>query len=58
LIGDHYLIQSAWKGGDFRKQIDLDWIPRYILIDKSGQIVKYRSIEADDSDLINLLKTL
>ncbi len=58
LIGDHYLIQSAWKGGDFRKQIDLDWIPRYILIDKSGQIVKYRSIEADDSALINLLKTL
>jgi len=58
LSGDHYLIQSAWKGGDFRKQIDLDWIPRYILLDKSGYIVKYRSIEADDSALINLLKTL
>jgi thiol-disulfide isomerase/thioredoxin len=58
LNGDHYLMQSAWKGGDFRKHIDLDWIPRYILIDKKGKIVKYRAIEADDENLINILKTL
>ena len=58
LKGDHYLLKSSWKGGDFRKHIDLDWIPRYILIDKTGKIIKYRSIEADDEALIKTIKNL
>lgn len=58
LKGDHYLIKSPWKGGDFRKHIDLDWIPRYILLDKTGEIIKYRSIEADDNELIKILKDI
>ena len=58
LKGEHYLLKSSWKGGDFRKHIDLDWIPRYILIDKTGKIIKYRSIEADDEALIKTIKNL
>lgn len=58
VVGEHYLIQSAWKGGDFRKHIDLDWIPRYMVVDKSGKIALYRAVEADDERLISTLKEL
>ncbi|MFA7445775.1 MAG: TlpA disulfide reductase family protein [Flavobacteriaceae bacterium] len=58
VTGEHYLIQSEWKGGDFRKHIDLDWIPRYMVIDKDGKIALYRAIEADDQNLISTLKEL
>ena len=42
--------------GKFAKAIDLDWIPRYIIIDKTGKIVLYRAIEKD-FDLINKIIT-
>lgn len=44
--GDHYLIPEGMKGS-FGKAIDLDWIPRYIIVDKTGKIVLYRAIETD-----------
>ena len=56
--GEHYLLQSNWKGGGFRAAADIDWIPRYILLDKTGKVVIYRAIEADDPELITALKKL
>ncbi|MFY8187609.1 MAG: TlpA family protein disulfide reductase [Flavobacterium sp.] len=56
--GDHYLIGSDWKGGGFKSAANIDWIPRYILIDKNGKIALYRAIEADDKNLIETLKTI
>lgn len=53
--GEHYLIQSAWKGGNFSISIDLDWIPRYMVV-KNKKITLYKAIEADDEKLINALK--
>ena len=46
ITGDHYLIKDGMKGV-FGNAIDLDWIPRYIIIDKTGKIVTYRAIETD-----------
>ena len=54
LIGDHYLIKDGMKGS-FGKTVDLDWIPRYIIVNKKGGISLYRAIETD-FDLIQ--KTL
>ena len=51
LKGDHFMANDQMKGV-FGKAIDLDWIPRYIIIDKTGKIVIYRAIETD-FDLIN-----
>lgn len=51
LKGDHYMANDQMKGV-FGQAIDLDWIPRYIIIDKKGKIVLYRAIEKD-FDLIN-----
>lgn len=58
LKGQHYLIQSSWKDGAFKKSADIDWIPRYIVLDKKGNIALYRAIEADDEKLIEILKSV
>ncbi len=53
--GDHYYAEGGWKS-IFAKNINLDWIPRYIVINSEGKVVVYRAIEADDSDIINILE--
>lgn len=57
LEGDHYWIADGMKG-NFGKAIHLDWIPRYIVIDKTGKVALYKAIEANDEALITLLKNL
>ncbi|MDD2986587.1 TlpA disulfide reductase family protein [Flavobacterium sp.] len=56
--GEHYLILSKWKGGAFSESIDLDWIPRYLVLDKNGKIALYKTIEADDENLITDRKSV
>jgi thiol-disulfide isomerase/thioredoxin len=46
LKGDHYLVKEGMKGS-FGKSIDLDWIPRYIVVNKKSKISLYRAIETD-----------
>ncbi|NJB82730.1 TlpA family protein disulfide reductase [Wenyingzhuangia aestuarii] len=53
--GDHYYVEGGWKS-IFAENIHLDWIPRYILINPNGKVVVYRAIEADDSDIIEILE--
>lgn len=55
LKGDHYMANDGMKGV-FGKAIDLDWIPRYIVIDKTGKIVLYRAIETDFDKINTLLQ--
>lgn len=55
--GDHYMANDQMKGV-FAKAIDLDWIPRYIIIDKTGKIVLYRAIETDFEKINIELKKL
>lgn len=46
--GDNYWVNDAnGMKGSFGKSIDLDWIPRYIVINKKGEVVLYRAIETD-----------
>mgnify|MGYP006347379925 FL=1 len=44
--------------GAFGKSIDLDWIPRYVVIDKEQNVVIYRAIETDFEKINSTLKTL
>jgi len=44
--GENYLIKDGMKG-EFGKSIQLDWIPRFIVVDKNGKIVLFRAIEKD-----------
>lgn len=57
LDGQHYWIPQGMKGV-FGKSIDLNWIPRYIVVDKKGRIAQYNSIEADDTKMTTVLKEL
>ncbi|SFA71466.1 Thiol-disulfide isomerase or thioredoxin [Flavobacterium swingsii] len=57
LVGEHYLIPEGMKGA-FAKSINLDWIPRYIIIDKTGKIALYKAIETDHEKVNTLLKSL
>ncbi|HQE33748.1 alkyl hydroperoxide reductase [Flavobacterium alvei] len=57
LKGEHYMANDQMKGV-FGKAIDLDWIPRYIIIDKTGKIVIYRAIETDFEKINATLKEL
>ncbi|MDO6803274.1 TlpA disulfide reductase family protein [Wenyingzhuangia sp. 1_MG-2023] len=52
--GNHYYVNGGWKS-IFAKNIDLDWIPRYIVVDATGKVVLYRAIHADDENIIKLL---
>ena len=57
LDGDHYLMDGGMKGS-FGKSINLDWIPRYIIIDKKGKVALYKAIETDHEKVDMLLKKL
>lgn len=57
LKGDHYWATDGMKG-KFGQSIDLDWIPRYVIIDKSGKIELYRAIETDFEKIDATLKQL
>lgn len=56
--GENYHVGKNMKEGAFAKDIKLDWIPRYMVVDKTGKIVLFKAIEADDAKLIETLKTL
>lgn len=53
--GDNYLIADGMKG-EFGKSIQLDWIPRFIVVDKKGKIVLFRAIEKDFDKIIETLE--
>ena len=57
LKGTHYWATDGMKG-EFGKTIDVDWIPRYIVLDKDGNIVIYRAIETDFDKINATLKDL
>jgi thiol-disulfide isomerase/thioredoxin len=54
IIGDHYFIPTGMKGA-FGESIDLDWIPRYIVVGKDGDIKLYKAIKANDSKILEAI---
>lgn len=57
LKGAHYWFGSD-KKNDFTVGIDLNWIPRYLLIDQKGHIAHYYAVTADDEALIKAIELL
>lgn len=53
--GNHYYVNGGWKS-IFAKNVDLDWIPRYIVINPEGNVVWYRAIHADDKNVLKILE--
>ncbi len=47
ISGMHYFMPSGWDAV-FSNFIDLDWIPRYMVVDGEGSIKVFDAIKADD----------
>ncbi|MEI6865188.1 TlpA disulfide reductase family protein [Flavicella sp.] len=48
--GEHYFVYDGWDS-DFNKFIDLDWIPRYIVVGADGKIQLFKATKASDEKL-------
>ncbi|SMC32301.1 TlpA family protein disulfide reductase [Moheibacter sediminis] len=55
--GEHYWFNAEWKNA-FTIYIGINWIPRYMLIDKEGKIAHYYAIHADDPQMMETLVEL
>ncbi len=55
VVGEHFFISSGWKG-DFCSSIDLDWIPRYMVVNEQGKITLFKATKATDKRIIKALK--
>jgi len=47
---ENYWFETGWKN-NFNNYIDLNWIPRYMIIDQKGNIAKYYAIIPEDPDI-------
>lgn len=55
---EQYTFNTGWKKGkpnDFIDFIGLDWIPRYMVIDKTGKIIYFYSQTITDEGLLQVL---
>ena len=57
LTGDHFMANDGMKGV-FGTAMDIDWIPRYIVLNKLGEIVLLRAIETDYDKVNETLNSL
>ena len=53
--GEHYFMQSGWDG-DFGNFLDLNWIPRYLVVNENGFVDLFKSIKVTDPEIVNALK--
>ncbi|WP_242158819.1 TlpA family protein disulfide reductase [Aestuariivivens sediminis] len=53
--GEHYFMFKG-KQGPFADFVKIDWIPRYMVINKAGKIEIFKAIKADDNKLLKALK--
>lgn len=57
IAGKHYWFDSGWKN-DFNNYIDLNWVPRYLVVNQQGEIAKYYAVKANDPSIQSTLDTL
>lgn len=57
--GEHYFFNTGWtkdKSNAFINWANLDWIPRYILLDQNGKVLIYNAQSIDDEIFEEFLK--
>lgn len=54
---ENYWFAEGWKN-DFNNYIDLNWIPRYMVIDQQSNIAKYYAISPEDPEIQNTIDKL
>lgn len=54
---ENYWFATGWKN-NFNNYIDLNWIPRYIVVDQKSDIAKYYAISPDDPEIQSTIDKL
>ena len=54
---ENYWFDEGWKN-NFNNYIDLNWVPRFMVIDQNGAIANYYSINPKDPELQKTLNSL
>lgn len=54
---ENYWFDEGWKN-NFNNYIDLNWVPRFMVIDQKGTIANYYSINPKDPELQKTLNSL
>jgi thiol-disulfide isomerase/thioredoxin len=55
--GQHYWAPKGWDS-DLFELIDLNWIPRYMVLDGTGKIKLFKAVKADDKDIVQQILAL
>lgn len=55
---NYYLLDPKGMRGEFGAAIDLNWIPRYIIVDKDSNIALYRATEKNFEQIKEILTKL
>ncbi|MGM5632047.1 thioredoxin-like domain-containing protein [Apibacter raozihei] len=55
--GNNYWFYTGWKN-TFTEYIELNWIPRYMIIAPDGKIAKYYSVTAKDPEIQEIIENL
>lgn len=55
VTGENYFMGNDWKN-DFNTAIGLDWIPRYMVVGKDGNVKVFKAIKADDEAILKAIK--
>ncbi len=52
--GEHYRIEIGWQN-TLSNYVELDWIPRYVVLNEQGRIIMPKAVSADDKALLKSL---
>lgn len=55
IVGDHYRIETGWENA-LAYYIELDWVPRYLVLNERGSIIVPKAVSAGDKALGKALK--
>lgn len=53
--GQHYNLPTGMSSGEFVDFINLNWIPRYMVLDEVGNITLFKATKATDSAILEAL---
>lgn len=53
--GEHYFMRSGWKG-DFGDFLNLNWIPRYLIVNEKGELQLFKATKPTDKLIKENLK--
>ena len=58
VVGEHYNLPKGMKKGDLVDFLNVSWIPRYMVINETGEIALFKATNASDKKVKESLKKI